>query len=113
MFSVILNSALGVLFTVIAALSFCGKSTNLIAGYNNADEEEKAKYDNKKLEKGLGISTAIIALFEYLFAFLSYRAFCGAISDTAMKIFIAVYAVAVICIIAAFTAYANTKCKTK
>lgn len=113
MFSIILNSALGVLFTVIAALSFCGKSANLIAGYNTASEEEKAKYDEKKLCNGLDIITAIIALFEYLFAFLSYRVFCGAIADTAMKIFIAVYAVAVICIIAAYIAYANTKCKIK
>ncbi len=113
MLSIILNSALGVIFAVTAVLSFCGKSANLIAGYNTASEEEKAKYDSKKLEKGLGISTAIIALFEYLFAFLSYRAFCGAIADTAMKIFIAVYAVAVTCVVAAYAAYANTKCKIK
>lgn len=113
MLSIILNSALGVLFTVIAALSFCGKSTNLIAGYNRASEEEKAKYDEKKLCNGLGIITAIIAVLEFSFAFISYLVLRGTIAMGSMRIFIAVYMVIIIAAVAAYIAYTNTKCKIK
>ena len=62
MLSIILNSALGVIFAVTAVLSFCGKSANLIAGYNTASEEEKAKYDEKKLCKAMSRLMLVLAL---------------------------------------------------
>ena len=104
MLSIILNSALGVIFAVTAVLSFCGKSANLIAGYNTASEEEKAKYDEKKLCNGLGIITAIIAVLEFSFAFISYLVLRGTIAMGSMRIFIAVYMVIIIAAVAAYIA---------
>lgn len=113
MLSIILNSALGVIFAVTAVLSFCGKSANLISGYNRASEEEKAKYDEKKLCNGLGIITATIAVLEFSFAFISYLVLRGTIAMGSMRIFIAVYMVIIIAAVAAYIAYTNTKCKIK
>lgn len=113
MLSIILNSALGVIFAVTAVFSFCGKSANLISGYNRASEEEKAKYDEKKLCNGLGIITAIIAVLEFSFAFISYLVLRGTITMGSMRIFIAVYMVIIIAAVAAYIAYTNTKCKIK
>ncbi len=113
MLSIILNSALGVIFAATAVLSFCGKSTNLISGYNRASEEEKAKYNEKKLCNGLGIITTIIAVLEFSLAFISYLVLRGTITMGAMRIFIAVYTVIIIAAVAAYIAYSNTKCKIK
>ena len=41
------------LFAVLGIIFAMGKGANLIAGYNTSSPEEKAKYDEKKLCKGM------------------------------------------------------------
>ena len=53
-----------ILFCVFIALGIVfslGKGAKLIAGYNTASPSEKAKYDEKKLWKGVGKLMFIIA----------------------------------------------------
>lgn len=52
-------------FALVAILSIVllsGRGANLIAGYNAASEEEKRKYDTKKLCRIVGGGLGIIAL---------------------------------------------------
>lgn len=63
---------LWVLILGMALLIFVGKGDWLIAGYNTASKEEKAKYDVKRLRLVMGVLLALIAgwllLFEKLMA---------------------------------------------
>lgn len=52
-------------FAVLAVLSIIlisGHGSSLISGYNTASEEEKAKYDEKKLCRTMGMGMAVIAV---------------------------------------------------
>ena len=58
-----------VLFAVLAVYSvilISGHGGFLIAGYNTASKEEKAKYDEKKLCRVKGIGVLVIAVFVLL-----------------------------------------------
>ena len=50
------------LFLVLGVVFSCGKGTSLIAGYNTASPEEKAKYDEKKLCKAMSRLMLVLAL---------------------------------------------------
>lgn len=52
---------LDALFAVFAVFLFTGKGSFLIAGYNTASAEEKAKYDAKKLGRVTGILLLVAA----------------------------------------------------
>ena len=43
-----------ILFAILGIVFFCGKGSSLIAGYNTASPEEKAKYDEKALCHTMG-----------------------------------------------------------
>lgn len=48
------------LFAVLSIVLLSGRGSFLIAGYNTADKEEKAKYDEKKLCRVMGAGMAVI-----------------------------------------------------
>ena len=50
------------LFLVLGVVFSRGKGTSLIAGYNTASPEEKAKYDEKKLCKAMSRLMFVLAL---------------------------------------------------
>lgn len=50
------------LFLVLGIVFSRGKGTSLIAGYNTASPEEKAKYDEKKLCKAMSRLMFVLAL---------------------------------------------------
>lgn len=50
------------IFFVIAVVLLSGHGAGLIAGYNTASKEEKAKYDEKKLCRVTGAGMMIIAI---------------------------------------------------
>lgn len=60
---------IALLFACISIIFFMGKGSFLIAGYNTASKEEKARYDEKKLCKVMGIGTSIITVALVLSAF--------------------------------------------
>ena len=49
------------LFFVLGVLFASGKGANLIAGYNTASREEKAKTDEKKLLKAMSVFMLVLA----------------------------------------------------
>ena len=55
-----------IIFAVISILLLTGNGANLIAGYNTADEEEKNKYDTKKMCSVVGISMTIITIMIFI-----------------------------------------------
>lgn len=51
-----------ILFGVVSILLLSGRGSGLIAGYNTASKEEKAKYDAKRLCRTFGGGMAVITL---------------------------------------------------
>ena len=49
------------LFVVLGIIFASGKGANLIAGYNTASREEKAKTDEKKLLKAMSVFMFVLA----------------------------------------------------
>ena len=49
------------LFVVLGIVFAAGKGANLIAGYNTASREEKAKTDEKKLLKAMSVFMFVLA----------------------------------------------------
>lgn len=49
------------IFVALAVTFLTGHGSSLIAGYNTASKEEKAKYDEKKLCRTFGAGMAVIA----------------------------------------------------
>lgn len=50
------------IFAVLSIVLISGRGGGFISGYNTAREEEKAKYDEKKLCRTTGIGMAVIAV---------------------------------------------------
>ena len=50
------------IFLILSIVLISGKGSGLIVGYNTASKEEKAKYNEKKLCRTVGIGMAIISV---------------------------------------------------
>lgn len=50
------------IFALMTIWFWCGRGSWLIAGYNTMSEEEKAKFDEKKLCRGMGVGFGFITL---------------------------------------------------
>ena len=51
-----------IIFAVLSIVLISGHGSWLISGYNTASKEEKAKYDEKKLCRTMGIGMSVIAI---------------------------------------------------
>lgn len=51
-----------IVMIAIGVIILLGKGSNLIAGYNTASEQDKAMYDEKKLNRLMGTTCIIIGL---------------------------------------------------
>lgn len=58
----------GALFAIVSIVLLSGHGANLIAGYNTAGPEEKARYDTGKLCRVVGIGTSLITLLIFIMA---------------------------------------------
>ena len=82
------------IFAVLSIILLFGHGSWFISGYNTASKEEKAKYDEKKLCRTMGIGMSIIAililimgLFEkFLPAFFVYIALGIIVGDVVVII---------------------------
>lgn len=52
-----------VIFILMTIILLTGHGANLIAGYNTSSEEEKSKYDTKRLCRVTGIGMSVITIF--------------------------------------------------
>ena len=59
--SLITLAAMAVLFAIMGIVILIGKGDNLIAGYNTASKEERAKYDIKRLRGLIGGLLLVLA----------------------------------------------------
>lgn len=51
----VVNSVFAIPGVIIGIVLCCGKGADLIAGYNTASPEERARYDEKALCRGVGV----------------------------------------------------------
>ena len=56
------------LFLVLSILFLSGHGAGLIAGYNTASEEEKSKYDEKKMCRVTGVGMSVITVLIFVMA---------------------------------------------
>ena len=91
------------LFAVISLL-LLGKGSWLIAGYNTATEEEKERYDKKRLCRvvggGMAIITAVLAVMAVW-------------QDSLPASFAGVFAAVTVLVAAAIAVLSNTVCKKR
>ena len=57
-----------IIFAIISVVLLMGHGANLIAGYNTASEEEKSRYDEKKLCRVTGIGMLVITVMIFIMA---------------------------------------------
>ena len=85
-----------VIFAVLSIVLLSGHGSWLISGYNTASKEEKAKYNEKKLCRTMGIGMAVIAVLilvmgmfeDVLPAFFVYIAVGIILADVAVIIIV-------------------------
>ena len=111
--SVIFVIVMASVFLAISIFLFLGKGSWLIAGYNTASAEEKAKYNEKKLCKAIGIITLVVALLLYIMSYLGYRVELGFMDENQMLPFAIVFIVVVFSATVIGSFYINKKCKNK
>lgn len=100
-------------FLTISIFLFFGKGSWLIAGYNTASAEEKARYNKKKLCRAVGAITLIIALLLYIMSYLGYRVESGFMDEDQMLPFAIIFIVVVLSAILIGSFYINRKCKNE
>lgn len=92
------------LFAVISLVLLLGKGSWLIAGYNTATEEEKERYDRKRLCRvaggGMAIITAVLAVMAVW-------------QDSLPASFAGVFAAVTVLVAAAIVILSNTVCKKR
>ena len=59
-----------VIFAVLSIILLSGHGSWLISGYNTASKEEKAKYNEKKLCRTMGVGMSIIAILALIMGLL-------------------------------------------
>ena len=69
---------IALLFFIVGAFLYKGKSAWLIAGYNTASKEEKAKYDKKKLCKAISVVCFVCSIMLCFMAYEGYKVDTGA-----------------------------------
>lgn len=102
---------MAVMFLVLGIFLFRGKGKWLIAGYNTASNEEKAKYDDKKLCRAVSVVCFATSIMLFVMAYIGNRISVGVMNEDAMKSFAAIFVVVILAATAAVIVYINTKAK--
>lgn len=102
---------IALLFLVLSIFLFNGKGKWLIAGYNTASEEEKKKYDDKKMCKAIGFICLVCSLMLCIMAYMGYRVDSGIMGENSMLPFGLIFAAVVIASVIWVIVYINTKAK--
>ena len=92
------------IFALISVILLSGHGANMIAGYNTASEEEKNKYDTKKLCRVVGAGMTVIAAM----------IFVSAIGEEVLPAYFArIFLIVTVADCAAVIILANTVCRKK
>lgn len=55
-----------IIFAIVTIVLLTGRGANFIAGYNTSSEEEKNKYDTKKLCRVVGLGMLVLTVFIFI-----------------------------------------------
>lgn len=113
MWEYIIIELFALLFLIIGIAMLRGKGSFLIAGYNTAPEEERAKYDEKKLCKSTGTVCIICAIMVAIMGVLGYLVDSNQINESVMGVYGIIFSVVIIVAVICSSIYTNTKCKKK
>ena len=111
MSGVIILLVLALLFLVISLFLLNGKGSWLIAGYNTASQEERDKYNEKKLCRAVGILCLLCCLLMCVLAWLGYRVETGTMTENEMLPYGLGFAAVILVAAIATVVYSNTKAK--
>lgn len=100
-----------IIFLIIGIFLLQGKGSWLIAGYNTASPEEKAKYDKSKLCKVTAIICFVVAFLLCVMAYLGYKVETGKMAEDAMLPFALVFIAVVVGTVIISILYVNKNCK--
>ncbi len=111
MSGVIILLVMALVFLVMAIFLLMGKGAWLIAGYNTASQEERDKYDEKKLCRATGLICLLCAVLMCVLAWLGYRVETGAMTESEMLPYGLGSSALILLSVLATLIYCNTKAK--
>lgn len=111
MMAVIITGIMAVLMFALSALFFKGRGAMLVAGYNTSSEEEKRKYDEKKLLKAVGISVFVIGVMLIAMSVYMYMLEYGFAEESTALAFAAVFGIIILADIVLLNIYVSKKCR--
>lgn len=111
MIAVIIILIMAALMFVLSAFFFKGRGAMLVAGYNTASEEEKRKYDEKKLLKAMGTAVFAIGVMLIAMSVYMYMLEYGFADENTALAFAAVFGVLILADIVLLNIYVSKKCR--
>lgn len=109
--TIVIGALVMIPMIVMTILLMRGRGAMLIAGYNTASDEERAKYDEKKLCKTVGFCMLACDILCALLLALIVLAELSILPTSVMNLFIWVF-IGVLAVALVVTMwYANVKCK--
>lgn len=113
MWAIFLLIGMIVLFLIAAVFLFVGKGSWMIAGYNTSTQEEKDKYDEKKLCRGMGVLLFVISLALSVMTYFTYQVHIGKQDENSLVPVAYGFVVVLIVSIVVSMIYSNVFCKKK
>lgn len=105
---------LDLLFLILSVFLLMGKGGWLIAGYNTASEEEKRKYDEKKLCRSMGATMLVITIGMSALSLVTYLVeFQKLWPEEFLENTAWLFAGLALATVAFELVYGNTRCKRK
>ena len=98
-------------FLIMSILLFRGKGKWLIAGYNTMSNEERKKFDEKKLCKAVGSLCVVCCMLLCIMAYLGYRVDVGLMNENDMLPFALFFIIVIIVTLIIISRYIDKKVK--
>lgn len=102
---------MSIMFGIIGIFLFHGKGAWTISGYNTASEEERQRYDEKKVCRATGIVCFVCAAMLCIMSYLGYRVDLGLMKEEELTPFVVIFVVVVIAAVIAANIYVDKKAK--
>ena len=104
-------SIISLTFFILSLFLFSGKGSWLVAGYNTLSEEEKLKYNSKKMCKAVGIVCLVCSILLFAMVYFIYKIELGIYGKNELIIFTCVFIGILILTIVGVIIYINKKAK--
>ena len=105
MIAVVCILILAALFFIISGFLYGGKGSWLIAGFGTSSREERAKYDEKKVCRAMGVFCTICGVMLCLLAYLSSQVEQGQMAEKQLLPFGIVFLVVLLASLAGVACY--------